>query len=1332
MGTFYDDLRFSPRDPDLSETYHPPKEGLEQLDFLGPAFRESLSPFAVKRMSERESSLFQEGTPFKVDDKVNEELNKNYTPDEGKYLSESKTESEFLARKRFIQEDRDRLSSIGEAGGKGIVATLAFSLIDPVSLGLGAVSGGLGIGAKSAGVARALKVAAVSGIENAAVETLLMKGSTQSSYTDVLSAFAMGSVIGGGLSPFMRSAHPEIAREADAADAALRMDTDMEISHEVLSAVQDTRPRSEVDMRTVMDKLSAHEQRLTVESESAINRGRARQLQKEIDELVSITGVEQENIKIAKSSLLSEHEAVQLKKAEYTAEVPKAKKAIHELYAPQIAAQEKKIAPLSKGKGGKNTSKKLWKAEEDLKVLETERSMEIKKVESKFEKRIKASENSLSRKMEAATREINLRRVGLEESINERKVALEKGLKSRTAQNELSRWSKLSEEERIKEVFKDDPLPLRQAELSKQSEGAKSTTEQMKTAEVESSSLTQETPEFAVGAMRAGEFEAPLHTQYDIPQAYQDAWLRMATDGLNIPDDLRGLEFLGRSEFSKKVYSASTALMNSNDYAIRGFAWHLFDSPQGGSQNSATVAARVRNWQNMIRSAKKNRINEGMDEWAREIGVPEWKVPMTPALFTDFHKKVIQEVKNPGTYDSPSIIKAAEGVRDQLKKAGQIRKDAGEAGFENIDLDKNYFPTILAENNIKSALVNPKYGPQKVKDLISLSYQQGHFKLKKDVADTLADSYIERVRNHSLTMRDYVSTSVQSKDMEKIADSLRKAGVSDDVISEMLDTSLEKEIKQHMSDRAKKSLYPDVNAELGGLRMIDLIDSDVPKLLESYTRASAGGAAFAKLGFKTKQQVMKFIEFLEKTSRNNGRDERVIRREIQTLKDGVELAYGRTLNEDAHKPLVQWLSRLRDLTGLLRLQFVGVASIPESARLTVNRGLNTVLRECKDLGAISGSKAFRESGKFSGKFNRPDLDEIEEVMGYIGEDHVLYDKGLRYDAFEDSEFGSRFGAAMDKMLAQGRRVAEIASGFRLVQGSLEKLSVRSLAYQIKKWALSDAGSIKGLRESEIKRAGWYEDNFLDQLKEWMNDNPKTELYKGRQIDLFNFGEMPAEMQERLQIGMHRIVASDIQRPLLGETPMYMHRWLGQTLTQFRGFSILSLEKQLLHDVRHDRIAGSLIALHSIAFSYMALGIQVLHNSIGREDKDDYVKNQMSGRNLSVGLFNRMGQVASAGIALDFLATLGMLPSELSAAPAHPGGRVLSGSSVPVFGVAGDSFDALRTVMDAAFGRDTDSDGEDREKAGASDVVKAMHKILPGAKTIGVHQGFNALESALKE
>ena len=147
---------------------------------------------------------------------------------------------------------------------------------------------------------------------------------------------------------------------------------------------------------------------------------------------------------------------------------------------------------------------------------------------------------------------------------------------------------------------------------------------------------------------------------------------------------------------------------------------------------------------------------------------------------------------------------------------------------------------------------------------------------------------------------------------------------------------------------------------------------------------------------------------------------------------------------------------------------------------------------------------------------------------------------------------------------------------------------------------------------------------------------------------------------------------------------------------------------------------------------MALGIQVMHNSIGREDRDEYIKSQMGGRNLSIGLFNRMGQVAAAGIGLDLLATLGALPTELTAAPMHPGGRVLSGSSVPVVGTIGDTFAAMRTGMDAVFGRDEDSEGNTREKAGAADVVRDLHKILPGAKTIGLHQGFNYLEEALRE
>lgn len=1336
MASYYDDLQFTPRDPDWSQAYRPPKTGSEKWHFLDDAFRESLSPFAVERIYERRSSQFEGGEPFKVDDEVRAELQRDYSPEDEKYLTESGTQEEFLARKRYIQEDRDRLASIGEAGASGIAATLAFSLIDPVSIGLGVATGGLGIGAKSAGTARALKIAAMSGIENAAIESLFMQGNTQSSYKDLLAAFAVGGIIGGSLSPLTRKLHPEVGRDADAVDAAIRIDSDAEVANEILQQVRDTAPRSEVDMRAVRSAMDLHEQRLNTEVGTPMTKTQAKQLQKEIDDLVRVSEMDQVDIAAAQESIVRGKADIEAKRIEFQSKLDQDVQTIHAKYEAKIRAMQSEASPTSRfSKYGKVVQEDLDRAKSELKALEDARSKEIRAAEKSMERRIAAAEKKLKIKTDELALVHTRKRVDIEAQIKDKRDQLEAGLRHRDSKVALERWGKMSDEEKIKELFQDSP-PLRRAELERQAEGSTQATEQAKaeakSSDLEEPSLTRETTEHAVGAMRAG--ERPIHKQYDVPEAYQAAWERMAEDGANIPEDLRGLQYLGRSEFSKRLYSASTALMNSGDYGIRGFAWHLFDSPQGGSQNPYTVASRVRNWQNVIRSAKKNRLTEGMEEWAKEIGIPAWKVFVNPKYFMDFHKKVIREIKRPigsdPVYASPAIQKAAEGVKAQLRKAGEIRKNAGEAGFENLDLDKNYFPIILNEGVIKSAI--PTHGKAKIRDLISLSYQQGHYKLDKDVSDAIADSYIQRVLNHGLTMRDYVSTRVPSSDMNAIAQKLKKAGVDDDIINDLLDTSMEKEIKQHLSDRAKKSLYPDINAELNGLKMIDLIDSDVPKLLESYTRDAAGGAAFAKLGFKTKQQVMKFIEHLEKTSKNNGRDPITVRREIQTLKDGVELAYGRSLNEDAHTPFVQWLSRLRDVTSLLRLQFVGLASFPELGRITANRGLKIALSECKDLGAFRGTKAFREGGKYSGRFNRPDLDEIEEAMGYIGEDHALFDQGIRYDSFEDSEFGTRFGAAMDRMLAQGRRIQEITSAFRTIQGSCEKIAVRSLAHQIKKWAYSAEGSFKGLRESEIKRAGWFEDDFLGQLRTWMNDHPKTEMYKGREVQMFNFGEMPPEMQERLQIGMHRIIASDMQRPLLGETPMYMHKWLGQTLTQFRSFSILSLEKQLLHDIRHDKIAGSLIALHSIALSYMALGVQVMHNAIGRNDRDEYIESQMSGRNLSVGIFNRMGQLASAGIGLDMLATLGALPSELTAAPSHPGGRVLSGGAVPVVGTVGDSFAALRTAMDAAFGRDEDSGGNTRDKASAADVVRDLHKILPAAKTIGLHQGFNYLEESLRE
>ncbi len=1315
MNNYYDELGYGQPLPS-SDLVYIAEQAREEKDFAGAALKEAMSPFAMKRIWDRRSAQFEEDTEWNIDDQTKQALQEDYTPEEEQYLTEGKSEEEFIARKKYIQEDKDRLQAIGQAGYKGIAATLGFSLIDPIGLALGAVTGEIGWGAKLTGVAKALRVATMSGFENAALETILMQGNTQSKASDVIMAFGTGSIIGAALSPLTRVKNPKLAKHADMIDEAAHWDADAIVADEILQDARVKAPVSELDMRTIQARLNKHEQSLTRETKNTLTKGQVRQIRKKMFKIREQVDIENEKIRTAQGEVTEARQKISIKEREYVDEVNAKKTEIIDSFSQRILKQKKRITVveknLEKAKNSKKQVAKLWKEEVQLEDIRKERQVEIKKVEVKYKRKIAAAKRAFEKKLAEKADAAKQVRATLGLQMREHEITLYAAKKNRDS---LKKWKQLPEKEKIATVYGDEELPVKQVELDRQLEGLAPVREAKIEAVVEPTTVPvpEATKLGTAGAMKAG--ERPLHHIYDFNFDKQRNLARFAYDGSNMPEDLRGRQFLGKpNAASEKIYAAQTITSNSDDLAIRGFSYHLFEAPQGGTAAKVTVAARVRNYHNQIRSAMRNRTNEGLEEWGKEQGIGRLALLMKRKNFSAYHKMVMREVKHPGLYNSPAVIKGAEGVREQLKLAGKIRSEAGEAGFENLDLDSNYVPVILDDVQIKYAV--KQHGNDKVRDLLSLSYQEGHFKLNKNLADRVADGYIARAKDHTLTMTDTIKHSTD-KDVDKLAEQLKEAGVDQATIDDFLETSLQSEIRQHISNRAKKSLYPSLDTELNGLKMIDLIDSDLPKLMESYTRDAAGGAAFAKLGFKTKAQVFDFITDIEKNAHNNGFNPVKIGKEIQILKDGVDLAYGRSLNKDAHSPFVRNLSRLRDITNLIRLQFVGAASIPELARSTVQRGIKNNLEACKDLGAIMGTKSLREGGKYSGLFKRSDLKELEEVMGYTGEDFVLYPNGLRVDNLEESAVGNKFGELMDNALAQGQRIQEITSGFRAVQGTGEKLAVRSLGSQIKKWV---EGSGAALSEANINRAGW-SDGFLDDLKVWMKGNPATDIFNGREIRLFNFGKMGAEMQERLQIGMHRLIAADMQRPMIGESPMFMHKWLGQTITQFRSFSLLSLEKQLVHDIRHDRIAGSLIFLHSAAMAYAALSIQTLQNALGREDQDEYIKKHLASSRTVYDVMSRMGQLAAGQTVMDGLATLGLLPDDMMSSSLHPGGRIMRPNYIPVVGLATDATGAARTLAETLVGETDDSD-----------LLKDVRKITPFAKTIGINQALNALEQGMKD
>jgi len=1276
------------------------KEGFGDKDtnVLGNAAKEALSPFAISRIYDRRRSQFDEAVDKKwdIDDKVKTELEQEYSAKDAKYLSQSRSEPEFLARKRYVAEDIERQRAIAEGGGGGLVATVGFSLLDPISIAAGLLSGGVGYGAKLTGLARVSKIALMSGIENAAIELILAEGNTQSSPYDVLMAMGAGATIGAALSPLTRAKNPKVSGQADEADRVISEEIENFVAFDISQRAGNLEPTpiSDIDTRAINSSILDRTESLTRETESFMTSGQLSQLDKRISKATTELDNTDKILKEAQLAETGKRDVAFKKEAEFAEDVEPKIKDIESKFSKRISEAEADIKRIERKPDTTKRAGKLYKAEQELISLKKLRDADIKKVRAAGKKKVTTAKGKFRKSFADRVKDVKAKRESISRNITDMNDIKDKALKAKRASTELNKWNKLSDEEKASQLFGESP-PLRQVELDRQIEEAR-----RMSAEPEETTVKEGEVKGSAGAQFTG------FKPFDIKS--EQAVERFAVDGANMPDDLRGRRFL--PNFTKHVQSIQTRLSNSENMAIRGMSYHLFEAPQGGTAADITVSTRVHNNNTIIRSAMRNRLNEGLEEWGTSQGIPLVKTLMDRKNFTNYHKKVMIEVKYPGTFSNEGIVKGAAGVRDQLKEAGRIRKEAGEAGFENLDLDKNYVPIIVDNNLVKTA--SRQHGDAKVTAVISKGYQDGHFKLKPELADRIAEGYVKRALDNSLTMKDVIRTT-SNKDVNSLIKGLEEAGVDKAIIDDFLETTMQKEVKSHLSNRAKKSLYPDIRVEVAGLKMQDLIENDLPRLLESYTRDSSAGAAFAKLGFTTRAQTLDFLSDLERQSNNLGLNQVNIAEEIQVLRDGVDLLYGRSINKEAHSPFVRNLGRLRDLTSFLRLQSVGVASIPEAARVTAQRGLSTVLENVPDLGiGIRGTKHLREGGKYSGLFKRPDLRENEVILGYTGEDHVLYPNGLRVDNLEESGFHKGLGALLDNALAQGKRIQEITSAFRAVQGGGEKIAARSLGSQIKKW-VNDTGD--SLSEANIKDAGWFEDDFLDDLKVWMKDNPSTDTFNGEDVMLFNFSKMPADMQERLQIGMHRLVRRDMQRPYIGEVPTIMHKWLGQTVTQFRSFSLLSLEKQLVHDIRHDRIAGSMIALQSAFLGYTALSINAMIRGIGREDSDEYIKNQLTGTNAILGTFNRMGQTASLGIGLDFLATLGALPDEMMASPGQTGYRGLTSSSIPLVGMTSDVKDIAVDMVDILKG-----DGD------AGKTLRDIQQVVPFGKTIGIQQAFNAL------
>jgi len=1321
------------------------KPEVDTMDLLGAAYDDAFVWNAAGRMYERRSSQFKADNSFSVDPEIEKDLVAEYRPEDVDYLKGSRSEQEFLARKKYIAEDQERERIIASAGGAGVATNLTMALFDPAGIVLGLATGGLGFMQKGTKAARILKNAGLVGVESMALEAALYGGNTQAEASDLVFALGAGAVIGGGLASLSRA-----RKGAALADEAAVADSDAYAVGRAVDAARNaglTREpleipkvrgvaREEVDEVRMEHNAYLYELRLQEQvGQGPLSRQEAKVLKAEEAELRERVRQEEAQQGQNKADLQSMRDNIARVESEQAERLSASRADIEAKHADKIAKAQAKVDELAEkvrnATDPRKANRRLYSAQNDLEDAVARRDAEIRREIESARAAVRDAQHRYRKELGDRSARSKMTKAEIEGRLAKIRSRVDNARNAKRAASQLKKLRGMPRSKQIAWVHSQEgggfDVPMKSVLYRENVEALKA-----KRPEAEPDApkaLDEATPAPALGtvqpvdgadsasAARVGFSQNKIGNTFNIPERMVRKIMPFLQDGANVPTSLIGSMPLGKT-VAKYAQGLHTYLSNSQNYVIRGLNYHLFEAPQGGEAAKVTAAARVQINQRRIRAAMRYRLEEGFEDYAAASG-KQYKIPgkhgqyigsqLDRELREEFHKKVFMEAKYPGTYNDPGVKHAAAGVRDQFHTAGKIRKDAGEAGFENLDLDKNYAPTIVDDHAIFMAL--RQHGEDKVREVLSRAYQNGRYKLRPEGADAVADAYIARARKNKTSLAEsYRQTT--GKDIDELRGHLEEAGVPRDVIEEFLESTAKDEAVKHMSDRARISFSPNVKVEVNGLSAIDLFDTNLPKLLESYTIDAAGGAAMAKLGFRTRAEFNEVLEATHQHALNQGMNPKEVEVQIGMIKEGVDMLYGRSINKYAHTGWSRNLSRLRDITAMLRLQAVGLSAIPELSRALTDRGLINVAREVPAAATIiKGSRAQREGGKFSGAMKDPELRELDEVMQYAGEDHVIYPNTMRSEEIEEAGFKQGFGGKLDMWLAQGRRVQELTSFFRMFQGGGEKIAARSLNRNIRRWIFE--GEDLRLREQEMKDAGW-SDGFLDDLKAWSKDNPNIDEYDGKSITTFDFDRMPEEMRERYTIGVHRLVARSMQRSFVGETPTFMHRLLGMTLYQFRTFSITSLDKQLIHDIKHDRAAGALILAWSAGLGMMT------HSVAGALNMNE---NAFDTQNLLFGTWNRMGQVSALGIAADGLATIGALPDDLMAAPNRYGFRSYGFNSVPSLGLAEDAVRTVRKTSDFLFDPDSNY--------GSEDVINQWQKVIPFGKAVGINQAFNAIEDELE-
>jgi len=420
--------------------------------------------------------------------------------------------------------------------------------------------------------------------------------------------------------------------------------------------------------------------------------------------------------------------------------------------------------------------------------------------------------------------------------------------------------------------------------------------------------------------------------------------------------------------------------------------------------------------------------------------------------------------------------------------------------------------------------------------------------------------------------------------------------------------------KDRLSDPTKGQISMNMSVEHNGMRMTDLLNTDLATGYLGELRHWSGRAALAEKGFKDEDMFHAAIEQAAEVSKARSGTDAMLKPaqdELQQLQASWKLVTGKPIEADVNSSVNKTLRGLRKLSAVSKLGKLGFAQASETARIISSIGVRETLK------MPFLTKLRRDA--VSGKMTDTILRDLEDAgMGRIGDEYMLRHPDFRVDDLHEAAFKGE-----GKIDSANYYLSKV-SGFNIVNKMQKRLFARQYAMKLRRditsGKLSEAvRNDIGLSEKDVQR-----------MKTMMETHSETiEGFRGNSYNL-NVRMWESDLREKFIAALSRQSNRAILKPMVGDLPLWAHTATGKFFAQFRTFSLVSGGKHGVHDLQMLK-SGNKEGLYTLLFTsafasaiYMA---KTTIDSFGLEGskRKKYLKNRMSEEAITKGAVNWMGQ-----------------------------------------------------------------------------------------------------------